>query len=77
MAEPRGASCNACVLVAAAVRAAVQGGAPRRTVAAVARSAVSAALFAGRTPTPAAAPPQPAADVEAICTQKKTEKQEK
>eukprot|EP00959_Pyramimonas_sp_CCMP1952_P132166 2763622-Pyramimonas_sp.AAC.1 len=48
MALPRGACAPllaASALVEAAVRGAVLGGAPRRTVAAVARSAVSAALF--------------------------------
>eukprot|EP00959_Pyramimonas_sp_CCMP1952_P298309 6239762-Pyramimonas_sp.AAC.1 len=46
MARPRGARAlpaAAAALVEAAVRGAVLGGAPRRTVAAVARSAVSAA----------------------------------
>ncbi|CAK0879581.1 unnamed protein product, partial [Prorocentrum cordatum] len=60
MEAPRGAA-DAAVLVEAAVRAAVQGRAPRRTVAAVARSALSAALFALREAPPAAAPPPAAA----------------
>ncbi|CAK0798772.1 unnamed protein product, partial [Prorocentrum cordatum] len=51
MALPRGARAapvDLAALVAAAVRGAVDGGAPHRTVAAVARSAVSAAAFAAR-----------------------------
>ncbi|CAK0881160.1 unnamed protein product [Prorocentrum cordatum] len=66
MAAPRGARAPmsaAATLVEAAVRGAVLGGAPRRTVAAVARSAVSAALFAERAEAPAPPPRDAAAGV--------------